>query len=182
MCRNALALLVSFPILQVILELVFGMDPQRLTPEVLQRCSTAFNTFDEHLFSFPINLPGFGVPSSCPPTYTVSHLADCMELFSLLHAVLALDSDHGCLRSAVVSNSGPEGGSGFAEIRVFACNAGFRAGLQAREVLTDIIKDNMQHIWARQSRYMHWRQPAGIISCFHLLEGQLAPNLRCRPQ
>ena len=46
--------------MQVILELVFGMDEKRLTPELLERCRAAFDVFDENLLSFPINLPGFG--------------------------------------------------------------------------------------------------------------------------
>ena len=36
------------------------MGPDRLTPELLQRCHEAFTIWDVNLFSFPVNLPGFG--------------------------------------------------------------------------------------------------------------------------
>ncbi len=51
--------------LQVILELVFGMGPDRLTPELLERCHKAFVMWDANLFSFPVNLPGFGAYATC---------------------------------------------------------------------------------------------------------------------
>jgi len=52
---------------QVILELVFSLEPDRLTPKLLERCHKAFITFDEHLFSYPINLPGFGTSAGHSP-------------------------------------------------------------------------------------------------------------------
>jgi len=60
---------------QVILELVFGLGPDRLTPELLERCHAAFITFDEHLFSFPIDLPGFGMLTSHQ-----SNLLKCIKI------------------------------------------------------------------------------------------------------
>ena len=62
--------------MQVILELVLGMDKERLMPELLERCHVAFEVLDEHLFSFPINLPGFGETTLL-----------CMRLFSSIPCV-----------------------------------------------------------------------------------------------
>ena len=45
---------------QVILELVFGFREDYLTPENVNRCTKTFTVWEAHLFSYPIDLPGFG--------------------------------------------------------------------------------------------------------------------------
>ena len=45
---------------QVILELVFGFREDHLTPEFVDHCTKTFTVWEAHLFSYPINLPGFG--------------------------------------------------------------------------------------------------------------------------
>ena len=45
---------------QVILELVFGFGEDRLSPELVDNYTKTFIVLVEHLFSYPINLPGFG--------------------------------------------------------------------------------------------------------------------------
>ena len=45
---------------QVILELVFGFGEDRLSPKLVDHYTQTFIVLAEHLFSYPINLPGFG--------------------------------------------------------------------------------------------------------------------------
>ena len=45
---------------QVILELVFGFREGHLTPEFVNHCTKTFTVWEAHLFSYPIDLPGFG--------------------------------------------------------------------------------------------------------------------------
>ena len=45
---------------QVILELVFGFEEGRLSPELVDHYTNTFIVLAEHLFSYPINFPGFG--------------------------------------------------------------------------------------------------------------------------
>ncbi len=42
------------------------MGPDRLTAELLERCHKAFIMWDQNLFSFPIDLPGFGRSAGHP--------------------------------------------------------------------------------------------------------------------
>ena len=74
---------------QIILKLVFGLGPDRLTPELLERCHAAFITFDEHLFSFPIDLPGFGMLTS-HKSNLLKCIKDCIE--PLLPTMVNADS------------------------------------------------------------------------------------------
>ena len=79
---------------QVILELVFSLDSDRLTPELLDRCHKAFITFDEHLFSYPINLPGFGMSAGHSPVKAAN--MHCPDSRLLLHS-LCKDCPQDCL-------------------------------------------------------------------------------------
>ncbi|CAK0785282.1 hypothetical protein CVIRNUC_008488 [Coccomyxa viridis] len=45
---------------RVILELVFGFEEGRLSPELVDHYTNTFIVLAEHLFSYPINFPGFG--------------------------------------------------------------------------------------------------------------------------
>ena len=117
--------------MQVILELVFGMDEKRLTPELLERCRAAFDVFDEHLLSFPINLPGFGETTlSCTRLLIAFHAGDPAPTQGEVD-----DLQEEC------------------QPHVTACDAGFRKGMQARKKLAGIVKENISYIREQQSRY-----------------------------
>lgn len=49
------------------------MGPDRLTPELLERCHKAFVMWDANLFSFPVNLPGFGRSATCSTAMTFTY-------------------------------------------------------------------------------------------------------------
>ena len=73
---------------QVILELVFGFGEDRLSPELVDHYTRTFIVLVEHLFSYPINLPGFGEVLSAilrreAQACHVVNLVMCMRTVSL---------------------------------------------------------------------------------------------------